>query len=203
MEDPMRKASLAAATLGAAAALLAGPALADGFSYNNIEARFISTEIEDVEPGVNLDGDGFEINGSVEFGSTIHGFAALSSTEYEDAVDVGALSVGLGFNHSLAPALDLVSGVSYERLKVEVGSERQIEEGVGVHAGLRGRVGDRVELTAGLKYSHFGDDLHDTTIQFGGRYYFSRNFALGLDYSENDDGDTWALAFRYDFGNRY
>jgi hypothetical protein len=199
MEDRMRK----SAVLGAVAALVAGPALADGFSYNNIEARFISTEIEDVEPGVDLEGDGFAISGNVEFGSTIHGFGSIGGTEYEDTIDVGALTAGLGFNHSLAPALDLVSGVSYERLKVEVDGGRSIEEGFGLNAGLRGRVGDKVELTAGLKYVDFGDDLDDTTIMAGGRYYFSRNFALGLDYSENDDGDTWALAFRYDFGNRY
>jgi len=199
----MRKPAVLAATLGAATALFVGPALADGFSYNNIEARFISTEIEDAEPGVDLEGDGFAIAGSVEFGSTIHGFGTLSGTEYEDTIDVGALTAGLGFNHSLAPALDLVTGVSYERLKVEVDDSRNIEEGFGLHAGLRGRVGDNVELTAGLKYTDFGDGLDDTTIMAGGRYYFSRNFALGLDYSENDDGDTWALAFRYDFGNRY
>lgn len=191
------------AVLGAIAALLAGPALADGFSYNNIEARFISTEIEDAEPGVDLEGDGFAIAGSVEFGPTIHGFGTLSGTEYEDTIDVGTLTAGLGFNHSLAPALDLVTGISYERLKLEVDDARTIEEGFGLHAGLRGRVGDNLELTAGLKYTDFGDGLDDTTIMAGGRYYFSRNFALGLDYSENDDGDTWALAFRYDFGNRY
>ena len=192
------------AVIGAVAALLAGPALADGFSYNNIEASFISTEIEDIEPGVDLEGDGFGISGSVEFGPTIHGFASVSGTEYEDVIDVGALSLGLGFNTSLAPALDLVTGISYERLKVEFddfGGNR--EEGVGLSAGLRGRVGDRLELSAGLKYNYFDEDVDDTTIVAGGRYYFSRAFAVGLDYSENDDGDTWALAFRYDFGNRY
>lgn len=191
------------AVIGAVAALLAGPALADGFSYNNIEAQFISTEIEDIEPGVDLEGDGFGISGSVEFGPTIHGFASVSGTEYEDVVDVGALTLGLGFNTSLAPALDLVTGISYERLKVEFDDFGNREEGVGLSAGLRGRVGDRLELNAGLKYNYFNEDLDDTTIVAGGRYYFSRAFAVGLDYSENDDGDTWALAFRYDFGNRY
>lgn len=199
----MRKPIVPAATLGAVAALLSGPALADGFSYNNVEARFISTEIEEVEPGVDLEGDGFSISGSVEFGSSIHGFGTLGATEYEDSIDVGTLSAGLGFNHALAPALDLVTGVSYERLKFEGGGTRVIEEGVGLHAGLRGRVGDKVELAAGLKYVNFGDALDDTTLMAGGRYYFSRNFALGLDYSENDDGDTWIVALRYDFGDRY
>jgi hypothetical protein len=189
---------------GAVAALLSGPVLAEGFSYNNLELGFIDTEIEDIEPGIDAEGDGLAISGSVEFGPTIFGFGSLSSVEYEDELDVGNLSLGLGFSHSLAPQLDLYSGVSYERVKVELdGVDDLVEEGYGLTAGLRGRVGDRLELNAGLKYADFAEDLNDTTIVLGGRYYFSRNFAAGLDYTENDDGDTWILALRYDFGNRY
>jgi hypothetical protein len=201
MEDHMRR-SVAAA--GAVAALLAGPALAEGFSYNNLELGFIGTEIEDIEPGVDLEGDGLGISGSVEFGPSIHGFASIRGVEYEEELDVGSFSVGLGFNHSLAPALDLFSGISYERIKLELdGASDIIEEGYGLTAGLRGRVGERLELTAGVKYTDYGDDLDDTTLMAGGRYYFTRNFAAGLDYSENDDGDTWIIALRYDFGDRY
>jgi hypothetical protein len=192
------------AAVGALAAVLAGPALADDFSYNKLELGFISTEIEDISPGVDLEGDGLSIGGSVEFGPTIHGFASLSGVEYEDDLDVGTLSLGLGFNHSLAPALDLYSGISYERLKLELdGFSDVIEEGYGITAGLRGRVGERLELNAGLKYADYGDGLDDTTIMLGGRYYFTRQFAAGLDYTGNDDGDTWILALRYDFGRRY
>jgi hypothetical protein len=200
MEDCMRK----SAGLVAVAALCAGPALADGFSYNNLELDFISTEIEEIEPGVDLEGDGIGFSGEVEFGQTIHGFASVSDVDYDDDVNIDTLSIGLGFNQPVAPALDVVSGVSYERLKVSVaglGSER--EEGIGLGAGLRGRVGDKLELMAGVKYNYFNEDLDDTTIQLGGRYYFSRKLAVGLDYSENDDGDTWILALRYDFGDRY
>jgi hypothetical protein len=189
---------------GAVAALLAGPVLADGFSYNNIELDFIGTEIEDFDSEGDLEGDGISIGGSVEFGPSIHGFASITGVEYEDFLDVGTLSLGLGFNHALAPQLDLFSGISYERLKLELdGFDDLVEEGYGLTAGLRGRVGERIELSAGLKYTDYGDGLDDTTIMAGGRYYFTRNFAAGLDYTENDDGDTWIIALRYDFGDRY
>lgn len=189
---------------GAVAALLAGPALADGFSYNNLELGFIGTEIEDFDTAGDIEGDGLSIGGSVEFGAGIHGFGSVSGVEYEDILDVGTLSLGLGFNHALAPQLDLFSGISYERLKFELdGFDDLVEEGFGLTAGLRGRIGERIELKAGLKYADYGDGLDDTTILAGGRYYFTRNFAAGLDYTENDDGDTWILALRYDFGDRY
>ena len=106
----MRKSAVS----GAVAALLAGPVMADGFSYNYLEANFRSTEIEDIEPGVDLEGDGFGIAGSVEFGSTIHGFASVSGTEYEDVIDIGSLTAGLGFSHSLAPALENPAQASVE-----------------------------------------------------------------------------------------
>lgn len=196
--------SRSAVVAGALAALIAGPALADGFSYNYIEGEFIDTEIEDVDPGVDLDGEGFAVGGAVEFGPTLHGFGSIRDVDYEQGVNVDSLTLGLGFNHVLAPALDLVAGLSYERIKLNLaglGSEK--EEGFGLNAGLRGRAGNNLELFAGLKYVDFGDDLDDTTIRIGGRYYVNRNFALGLDYSENDDGDTWTVALRYDFGDRY
>lgn len=196
----MRKSLVA----GAIAALLAGPALADGFSYNNIELGFVDTEIEDFDEFGDIEGDGLSIGGSVEFGPGIHGFGKVTGLEFEDILDVGMLSLGLGFNHSLAPQLDLFSGISYERLKFEYdGFDDIVEEGYGLTAGLRGRIGERIELSAGLKYADYGDDLDDTTVMLGGRYYFTRNFAAGLDYNENDDGDTWILSLRYDFGNRY
>ena len=111
----MRK-SLAA---GAVAALLAGPALADGFSYNNLELGFVDTEIEDFDEFGDIEGDGLSLGGSVEFGAGIHGFGKVTGLEFEDILDVGTLSLGLGFNHALAPQLDLFSGISYERLKFE------------------------------------------------------------------------------------
>jgi len=48
-----------------------------------------------------------------------------------------------------------------------------------------------------------GDGVDDFTVSAGGRYYFSEAFAAGIDVSDNDDGTTWGIALRYDFGNRY
>lgn len=196
--------SRSAVFAGALAALLAGPVLADGFSYNFLEAEFIDTEIEDVAPGVNIDGEGFALSGAVEFGPTLHGFGSVRTVDFEQGVDADWLTLGMGFNTALAPALDLVAGVSYERLKVSLAGEgSEKEEGIGLNAGLRGRAGNNLELFAGLKYVNYGHGLDDTTINVGGRYYVTPKFALGLSYSENDDGDSWFVALRYDFGDRY
>lgn len=172
---------------------------ADGFSYNLVEASYVSTEVD----GLDVDGDGFGIGGSVAFAPNVFGFAGLTDIDYDAGISATNFNAGLGFNWALNPALDLVSGVSFERVKVKVsGFGSDSDSGYGLNVGLRGRVGEALELTGGVKYVDLGSDLDDTTLSVGARYYFTPAFAAGIDVSDNDDGTTWGLAVRYDFGSR-
>jgi hypothetical protein len=111
--------------------------------------------------------------------------------------------VGLGFALPLGMSLDLVSGVAYERLKLHVdGVGNVTDTGFSLNTGLRGRVGESLELTGGVKYTDFGNDVDDFTLIAGGRYYFTPNFAAGIDVQDNDDGTAWIVSLRYDFGMR-
>lgn len=179
----------------------AGTAAADGFSYNNIEASYISTEID----GLGVDGDGIAVGGSFELASNVFGFASINDLDYDSGsgLSSSAITLGAGFNWGLGSNLDLVSSLAYEHLKVKlsgVGSTK--ESGVSLGVGLRGRLGESFEFTPGVKYTDFGHDVNDFTWTLDGRYYFTPNFAAGIDLSDNDDGTTWAIAVRYDFGSR-
>jgi hypothetical protein len=183
MELRMRK----SVALGTIAALgLAGPVMAaEGFSYNLIEGSYI-----DAEDGV----DGLGVAGSVEFTSNVFGFGSYSSLD-AGPFDVSQFTLGAGMNFPLAPNLDLVGGLSFERVEVDgFGSDT----GFGANIGVRGRVLEKLELTAGLKYVDFGNGADDTALQAGGRWYFTNAFAAGVDVGE----DSYALTLRYDFGNR-
>lgn len=187
--------------MGAIAALgLAAPAFAaEGFSYNLIEGGYVSSEL-DVGPGT-ADGDGFTLSGSTELGESIFGFAGYTSTDLE-GLTLSQFSLGAGFHWPLNPLLDLVSGVSYERLKLEdLGSDG----GFGLNVGLRGRPMPQLELAGGIKYVDFGNDADDMVFSIGGRWYFTEQFAIGLDYSRQDDLDLshWGFSLRYDFGSRF
>jgi hypothetical protein len=96
---------------------------------------------------------------------------------------------------------DLFGAATYER--VDVGPS---ESGFGIAGGVRGRVGNSLELSASIKYSDIGDFGDSFTYAAGGRWYFTPNFALGLDYNRLDlnggDGDLFSVALRYDFGDR-
>lgn len=188
--------------LGAVMALgLAGQAMAaEGFSYNVLEGSYLSSDLE----GTSVDADGFAIGGSVEFNRNVFGFASLNDLSYENtSIDSNQFTAGVGFHWALNPRLDLVSGLSYERLEAEVANVSATESGYGLQVGLRGMVAQNLEVTGGVKYIDLGNGIDDTTLSIGGRYYFTPAFAGGIDVSDNDDGTTWAVTLRYDFGKRY
>ena len=176
----------------------AGPAVAEGFSYSFLEAGYVSNEIKDF----GIDGSGFALNGSMEFGGGSFGFAGVTDVDYDQdsGVSTTALNVGLGFALPLG-SLDLVSGLAYERLKLHVDGEGSATEtGYSLNTGLRGSVGESVELTGGVKYTDYGHGLDDFTLGVGGRYFFTPAFAAGIDVTDNDDGTAWLVSLRYDFG---
>ena len=186
-----------------ALALAAGPVMAaDGFSYNLIEGSYVDTELDDNGP--SLKGDGAAVAGSVELTPSLFGFASVNDLNYDAGISSNAYSLGMGAHFGLTPQLDLISGVSFERLRVKIsGVGSASEEGYGLSLGLRGRVAERLELTAAVKYVDLGHGIDDTTLSAGGRYYFTPAFAAGIDVSDNSDGTTWGIALRYDFGKRF
>jgi hypothetical protein len=195
-----------------AALSLAGPALADGFSYNYIEGALGSSELEIEGLSGNADGDGGYLGGSGELSKHVFGFINGTSMEYEDVLRITSSSLGVGFNWALSPNLDLVSTLSAERVELEVDGDSESEDGVGVGVGLRGRIGERFEWTVGGKYRDI-DVTKATTFSLGGRYYISPRFAVGAEvvaneYEDDETTDTIDEAivmvnFRYDFGNRH
>ena len=175
---------------------IAGSAVAEGFSYSNIEASYTSLNLK----GTTLDADGFGLAGSFGLGENFSIFA-----DYEDLDVDGAeggslkhLDLGVGFHWSLGTNLDLTSGLSYESLDAGPNAT-----GLGVAVGLRGRVGESLELTGGAKYYDLNKGWDSQTVlTIGARWYFTPAFAVGADFSDQDDlGKSWRLALRYDFGS--
>jgi hypothetical protein len=183
--------------LGAALALgvVSAPVLAD-FSYSNAELSYIKA---DNVFGSSFDADGFGLSGSYEFNDNISVFGGFADTDVDGGEgSIKNLNLGVGFNWSLGENLDLTSGLSYE--SVDTGPNAT---GYGLGLGLRGRLGESFEWTGGLKYIDLNKGVDgQTTFTVGGRYYFTPNFALGLDYSDLDElaKSSWRVALRYDFG---
>jgi hypothetical protein len=177
------------AVLGAIAALSVGAqsAAAAGFSYNLLEGSFVS--------GDNFDGIG--VAGALELTPEFFGHAGFDALEADNGLDLSLLSIGGGYNRAINENLDIVATASLKRIKVDgAGSDM----GFGLGVGVRGRVLSQLELHGGLEYVDF--DNSDTTLQVGGRWYFTPVFAAGLDLQDNDGGSTLRFTARYDFGSR-
>lgn len=175
-------AAIAALGFGAQAAS------AQGFSYNLIEGSLISGD----------DYDGFGVSGSMAFTQDIFGLASIDAIELDGSgVDGSLLSIGAGYRIAINQALDVFATASLKRVKFD-GFDDDMGFGLGV--GLRGRLIERLELQGGLEYVDVNDS--DTTIQVGGRWYFTPNFAAGVDFSDNDAGSALRFVARYDFGRR-
>lgn len=176
----------------AALALGAQSAAAQGFSYNLIEGSYVTAD---------PDADGFGVKGSWELAPSIHVFGGLQNLDVDAGGSFDTMNLGVGMNWALTDAVDVVGAVSYER--VDFGPA---ESGFGVGIGLRGLVAERFELNGNVKYSDIGDFGDGTTFTVGARYYFTPNFAAGVDFNKFDsdggDSDAWVLALRYDFGDR-
>lgn len=207
----MRKIVLPAALV---AATLAAPAMADNFSYNMIELGITGSTVDDQSGDLDTEGGGLSLDASVELTPNLFGFLDLSTTThefkyYDEEFDIGRGAIGLGVNFPLARGLDLVTGASLQRLRMESDLDSFSGYGYGLHLGLRGGSG-RMEWKVGMDYTDLdfdddegGFDARDTMFNAGFRYRFTRMFALGLDVAGNGDDETSAtVAFRWNFADR-
>lgn len=184
--------------LGSIAALsIAGPAMADGFDYSYLEVGYVKSEIDDFD----VDGDGLGLRGSYEFTENFHAFAAYSDQDFDFDVGASTLEVGGGYAWPINPNMDIVGTVSYVKVEIDVPFFGDVDDdGFALGAGLRARAMEQLELTGGLKYVSFDEGGEDTTFAAGGRYFFTKQFAAGVDVDFDDDGTTWTLAGRLSFG---
>ncbi len=179
------------AAIGAFAAALAfgaQQAAATDFSYNLVEGSYISGD----------DYSGFGIAGALELTPEFFGLASIDMIDFDNSSADGSLmSFGAGYSRAINNNFDIVATASLKRAKVDgAGSEM----GFGIGVGARGRLIEKLELHGGIEYTDIYDT--DTTLQFGGRWYFNPQFAAGLDLQDNDAGSTLRFTVRWDFGDR-
>jgi hypothetical protein len=173
---------------------------AESLSYSYVEGAFVQGDmgsIDGAEGDITADGDGILASGSAAFGERFFAFASFGSLNLNDIevdgdavegkVKVKPLTVGLGFHMPVGASVDFVTGVS------------DSDDGYGVSAGLRGLIGERLELSGNLKYLDLGSS--ELVYSVGGRFHFTDMVSAGLDYSKYDDSDLtiWGANVRYSF----
>jgi long-subunit fatty acid transport protein len=168
---------------------------AKGMDYSFVELGWAQTDID----GVSDKADGFALRGSVGFAEHYFAFADYSNQSV-NSTDVDSYTVGLGGHYGLTGNLDLVGRAGWFKVKVDDPSGNFDDDGYLVSAGLRGKVGDSVELEGRVTYTDLGGSSGDeTAVAVGGRYHFNENFALGAEYQDGESASTIMVGVRYSF----
>ncbi|MGH8075850.1 MAG: diffusible signal factor-reguated Ax21 family protein [Lysobacter sp.] len=183
------KRSLIALSLLSALTLGATASAAEGVSYNYVEGGYIAT---DTDAG---DADGWALNGSAAIAPNFHIFGGYSGQKTDDftvagvnfeGVDVDQWRAGLGYNHEISPAADLVTRVAYEKAEVDGGGTA---DGYSVEAGVRGALASNFEGYAMAGYEDGKDFDGDFYGRVGAQVKFNPTWGISGDV-KFADGDT-------------
>ena len=169
-------------------------ALAEDMSYSYVDLAYVDTDIDGVGPSL----DGFGLRGSIGFAQNWFAFGEFAAQSVS-GVDLDTYTVGLGGHYGLVENLDLVGRLGWTKVEISSGPIDVDDDGYLVDAGLRGRVGDAVELEGGVRYTDFGDRGDSTGLFVGGRFHFNETWALGAEYQDGDETSTILAYVRASF----
>lgn len=191
------KRRLLCATATGALALAAGHATADGLSYSYIEPRWAETELDDGT--FDIEGDGFLINGSLEFSETVHLFIGYDRLEFDDNVDVSTRLIGGGIAVPLSPSADLVFRGGFVEAEFETPFFKDEDDGTFLSAGARVLVTPEIELYGDYRRLNLDDAADEDATTIGLEFYASDSFSVGPSVTWVDDVTTWTLGGRIYF----
>jgi len=182
-------------------ALLAAPAMAAEPSYNFVAAGYQSIDIDDVAPGINVDGDGFGIGGSFELNDSFHVFASYGTADFDFGVDLDELQLGVGYRMPMSDKADFIISAAWVQAEVSALGFSVDDDGFGASLGVRGYVNEKFELAGNVSYVDFGDGGDDTSVGGAARYHLMPNLALELGADFADDITTYGIGVRLYFDN--
>jgi len=180
----------------AAASLMAFTAQASDVPYSFLEIGYADASIGD--EGISVDGDGFKIAGSVEFGNSFYGFGEYATYGFAGNSDLDFSGLGFGYKYGLGSNTDFVAEISYRNVGLDSNFGSDNDGGLGLGIGVRSMVAPNVELGAEIENISIDGDS-ETFFGLNGMYYFTSNWGIGGDASFSSDFDNFAIKARYKF----
>ncbi|HEX6259257.1 MAG TPA: outer membrane beta-barrel protein [Woeseiaceae bacterium] len=173
-------------------------AAAEDLSYNFIQGSYGQVEVDEVD----VDGDGFGIEGSVAVSDSFHLFGGYTTADMDFGIELNQLEAGIGYNTPISETVDLVATLSYVSAEVEAaGFGSADDSGYGLGVGLRAMLSPVFEVNGDIQYVDFGDGGDDTGFGAGFLYSFTEQFAAGVSGDWSDDFSSYQLNARMLFGN--
>ncbi|MEX2494893.1 MAG: hypothetical protein WD448_02325 [Woeseia sp.] len=181
-----------------AALLLAGSAAAAEFDYTHGELRYINTELDAGQ--FDVDGDGFQLGGSLELAQSVHIFGNFQTLDFGSGIDVSAFQVGGGYAMPLNNGADLVARLSYIDGQIDTPSGDADDNGFGFSAGMRNMFTPQIEGRAFINYVDLDESGDEYSFELAGDYFINDEIALGASLELGDDVTSWTIGARWYFG---
>ncbi len=160
--------------------------------YNFAHASIAVTE---------LDTGGLEGGVSFTVAPNLHVFASYQDWEINSNVDRSILQVGAGYHWDIAQNLDLLVGLAFADSTFDPpGPAKSDDTGLILSAGLRGWLTDTMELSGTILLDDSLESGTDTVLELGGQYYMSNQFSLGGRARIDENDTTLFFGGRFYFG---
>jgi hypothetical protein len=186
-------------SLVAATALLPFMAQAADLSYSYVDLAYINTDVDHFDESV----DGFALRGSLELTDQVFLFAGYtdqSTSIFGDNLDLQTFRLGAGYAWPIAPSLDVYGKVGYARAEAKYPGPDFSDDGYSLGVGLRGRAAAQLELEGSIDYTDLSDAGDDTALNLAARWFFTPQFAAGVEGEFSNDADTYGIGLRWNFG---
>lgn len=178
----------------AATLVVAGGVQAAELDYNYAELRYVDTELFDV------DGDGFELGGSMELAQSVHIFGSFQTLDFGSGIDASAFEVGGGYAMPLNNGADLVARLSYIDGEVDTPGGDADNSGFGFSAGARNMFTPKFEGRAFINYVDLDETDDEVSFELAGDYFLNEQVAVGASLELGDDVTAWTVGGRWFFG---
>ncbi len=190
-------------TLAAFAMLLPLSGQAAEFGYSFVDFSIIP-EAETDGRGFDIDGDGYQLRGSLAVTNTFFALVEISAIDFDErAVDVDFTRwlIGGGGHWPITRNLDFIARGGVVRYDVDYGAFDDDDIGFFAGARVRAQIVPNVELEGGIDITTaevrgFEDEV---TIVGEGRYHINNQFSIGGLINLGDDTSQIGVYGRFNF----
>lgn len=147
-----------------------------------------------------LDAGGVEVGGSFSLAPQVYLFGSFQDWEVNEVVDRTILRVGGGYYWNISENLDLDVGAAFADSEIDRPGPNDVDDdGLILHAGLRGWITPNVELSSFLFLDDsLGSDT-DTVIELGGQYFTRNDLSIGGRVRVDEDDTVLFFGVRFYF----
>ena len=184
------------ATLAAAMPLASHAGTMD---YSYAELAYVDTELDSDD--VDVDGDGFELRGSIAFAQNFFAYAGYQDLGFDFGIDATRFDIGAGMHWPLNPKIDLVgrAGIVQTEVEADQFGINADDDGFLLGARLRSAITPQFEVEGGFDYTDLDDSGDDTSVVLEGRYFFVEQWSGGLKLEFSDDATLIGIGARITF----